>query len=112
MTCIAWNPAADPFMFATGSHDVSVHIWTTPEKAPGHSRPAFPIPRTEASAAQPDERGVVNLSVPVREPSHRYLPIREKDSTDTMVNFVPPREVVTVLPEMLNTLAARRHSWY
>ncbi len=112
MTCIAWNPAADPFMFATGSHDGSVQIWTTPEKAPGHSRPAFPIPRTEASAAQPDERGVVNLSVPVREPSHRYLPIREKDSTDTMVNFVPPREVVTVLPEMLNTLAARRHSWY
>ncbi|KAJ7691790.1 hypothetical protein B0H17DRAFT_1062666 [Mycena rosella] len=31
LTCIAWNPAAeDPFMFATGSHDGAVRIWTQP----------------------------------------------------------------------------------
>ena len=29
LTCIAWNSAAhDPFMFATGSHDGSVRVWT------------------------------------------------------------------------------------
>ncbi|KAF7344472.1 Catabolite degradation [Mycena sanguinolenta] len=33
MTCIAWNHAAeDPFMFATGSHDGGVRIWTKPEE--------------------------------------------------------------------------------
>ncbi|KAJ7485562.1 hypothetical protein FB451DRAFT_1230279 [Mycena latifolia] len=31
LTCIAWNHAAeDPFMFATGSHDGAVRIWTKP----------------------------------------------------------------------------------
>ena len=29
LTCVAWNPAADPFMFATGNHDGAVQIWTT-----------------------------------------------------------------------------------
>ncbi|KZV75898.1 WD40 repeat-like protein [Peniophora sp. CONT] len=29
LTCIAWNPAADPYIFATGSHDGAVRIWTT-----------------------------------------------------------------------------------
>lgn len=29
LTCIAWNhPATNPFMFATGSHDGAVRIWT------------------------------------------------------------------------------------
>ncbi|KAJ7037958.1 hypothetical protein C8F04DRAFT_1090776 [Mycena alexandri] len=32
LTCIAWNHAADdPFMFATGSHDGGVRIWTKRE---------------------------------------------------------------------------------
>ncbi|KAJ7204755.1 quinon protein alcohol dehydrogenase-like superfamily [Mycena pura] len=32
LTCIAWNHATeDPFMFATGSHDGAVRIWTKPE---------------------------------------------------------------------------------
>ncbi|KAI0948106.1 hypothetical protein AcW1_009704 [Taiwanofungus camphoratus] len=31
LTCIAWNHAADPFMFATGSHDGAVRIWTIPK---------------------------------------------------------------------------------
>lgn len=31
LTCISWNSAADnPFMFATGSHDGAVRIWTKP----------------------------------------------------------------------------------
>ncbi|EIN08602.1 hypothetical protein PUNSTDRAFT_88042 [Punctularia strigosozonata HHB-11173 SS5] len=31
LTCIAWNHASDdPFMFATGSHDGGVRIWTKP----------------------------------------------------------------------------------
>lgn len=30
LTCIAWNHAAVPFMFSTGSHDGAVRIWTTP----------------------------------------------------------------------------------
>ena len=29
LTCIAWNHAASPFMFATGSHDGTVRIWTS-----------------------------------------------------------------------------------
>ncbi|KAF8888546.1 hypothetical protein BD779DRAFT_1439978 [Infundibulicybe gibba] len=34
LTCIAWNHAAeDPFMFATGSHDGAVRIWTEPAEA-------------------------------------------------------------------------------
>ncbi|KAJ7598791.1 quinon protein alcohol dehydrogenase-like superfamily [Mycena floridula] len=35
LTCIAWNHAAeDPFMFATGSHDGAVRIWSKPQDAP------------------------------------------------------------------------------
>ena len=30
LTCIAWNHLSDPFMFATGSHDGAVRIWTAP----------------------------------------------------------------------------------
>lgn len=30
---MAWNPLSDPFMFATGSHDGAVRIWTTPDGA-------------------------------------------------------------------------------
>ena len=112
MTCIAWNPAADPFMFATGSHDGSVQIWTTPEIPASHSRPALPIPRTEVSATRATGQGVVNLAVPaLREPSHRCIPMREQESTDTVVNLAPPREAGTMLPEPLSTLAVRRHSW-
>ncbi|KZV65333.1 WD40 repeat-like protein [Peniophora sp. CONT] len=29
LTCIAWNPTADPYIFATGSHDGAVRVWTT-----------------------------------------------------------------------------------
>ncbi|KAI9441246.1 WD40 repeat-like protein [Lactarius indigo] len=29
LTCVAWNQAANPFMFATGSHDGTVQFWTS-----------------------------------------------------------------------------------
>ena len=68
LTCVAWNPAADPFMFATGSHNGAVRIWTS-VSAPsqdkrGRSGSVTPLsdtssqlhldlePRTEGSAAQ------------------------------------------------------------
>ncbi|KAI0701045.1 WD40 repeat-like protein [Cytidiella melzeri] len=55
LTCIAWNHAADHFMFATGSHDGAVRIWTNhtsennslselPSRA--QSTNAAPTPRT------------------------------------------------------------------
>ncbi|KAI0090434.1 WD40-repeat-containing domain protein [Irpex rosettiformis] len=54
MTCIAWNHAADHFMFATGSHDGAVRIWTNQtsdnnaDEAPsrGPSTQPAPTPRT------------------------------------------------------------------
>lgn len=40
LTCIAWNHAADSFMFATGSHDGAIRIWSTPpSEDPGLSEP-------------------------------------------------------------------------
>ncbi|KAN0131940.1 WD40 repeat-like protein [Lactarius tabidus] len=38
LTCVAWNPAADPFMFATGSHDGAVRIWTAQSTPLFHAR--------------------------------------------------------------------------
>ncbi|KAI0676285.1 WD40 repeat-like protein [Trametes maxima] len=35
LTCIAWNHMWDTFMFATGSHDGGVRIWTTPAHISG-----------------------------------------------------------------------------
>ncbi|EAU89752.2 hypothetical protein CC1G_07477 [Coprinopsis cinerea okayama7 len=49
MTCLAWNHSADdPFMFATGSHDGAVRIWTrlgSEVEVPVHdTRPTIPFP--------------------------------------------------------------------
>ncbi|KAG2136654.1 WD40-repeat-containing domain protein [Suillus clintonianus] len=46
LTCIAWNHASDnPFMFATGSHDGAVRLWTTAnDYRPSEStRRLFPV---------------------------------------------------------------------
>lgn len=55
LTCIAWNHAfEDPYMFATGSHDGAVRIWTKrpEEEISDHaSEPCFAgtdIPRTSS----------------------------------------------------------------
>jgi WD40 repeat protein len=103
MTCIAWNPATDPFMFATGCHDGSVQIWTTPGMLPGNSNS-----RSARTEVQPVDPSVVSLAVP--EPGRRYIPMREENSTDSTL-LVPPREMLTVSSEPLNALTARRHSW-
>lgn len=111
MTCIAWNPAADPFMFATGSHDGTVQIWTTPEMPSGSSRPTHPTTtsRTEAYAPQPVEPSVVHLALPVlRESCHRYAPGLEQSLADATKE---PREMLAVSSEPLSGFASRRHSW-
>jgi WD40 repeat protein len=116
MTCIAWNPAADPFMFATGSHDGTVQIWTTPGTPPRRSRP----PRAEVSVPQPSERSMVRLVVPVvREPSHIYTP-GDKQNTAGRFPVAPlhshtsaqsSRETLGVPSQPSNALGLRRHSW-
>ncbi|KAI0250713.1 WD40-repeat-containing domain protein [Lactifluus subvellereus] len=127
MTCIAWNPAADPFMFATGSHDGTVQIWTTPGTPPRSSRPPFTstTPRTEVSAPQPSERSAVRLVVPVlREPSHVYAPGDKQNTANTAERLpVAPlslhshtsahssRETLGVPSQPSNALGLRRHSW-
>ncbi len=37
LTCIAWNHHANPFIFATGSHDGAVRIWTESSGKPSSS---------------------------------------------------------------------------
>jgi len=52
LTCIAWNAAADPFMFATGSHDGAVRIWTTAlaSSRDGRGRSGSITPLSDASS--------------------------------------------------------------
>jgi len=88
MTCVAWNPAADPFMFATGSHDGAVRIWTavsTPAPSrDGRARSGSvtPLsetssqlhldlePRIESSAGQQQFRQLLHVEIPyVSEPA-------------------------------------------
>ncbi|KAF9568278.1 WD40 repeat-like protein [Agrocybe pediades] len=46
LTCIAWNhPATNPFMFATGSHDGGVRIWTRLEPDDDMDDDAEPTPK-------------------------------------------------------------------
>lgn len=44
LTCLGWNPTSDSFMFATGSHDGAVKIWTAQEAS---SRPSELVSRLE-----------------------------------------------------------------
>jgi WD repeat-containing protein 26 len=48
LTCIAWNPTADPFMFATGSHDGAVRVWTTTSMLRGRSGSLTPLSDTSS----------------------------------------------------------------
>jgi hypothetical protein len=113
MTCIAWNLAADPFMFATGSHDGTVKIWTTPETSPpNNTHLALPEPRVDVSAPKPTAPSPVHFIVPLlREPSHRYIPRLKRDSADTTEKPVSQHEMLAVSSEYLSTVASRRHSW-
>lgn len=43
LTCIAWNHSAtEPFMFAAGSHDGAVRVWTRPPDEPDETDPTIP----------------------------------------------------------------------
>jgi WD40 repeat protein len=61
LTCIAWNQAADPFMFATGSHDGTVKFWTSSSKDAAESgalsglRASRPFLEKTSSMADPDQ---------------------------------------------------------
>ncbi|KAH9963010.1 hypothetical protein BC827DRAFT_187441 [Russula dissimulans] len=112
MTCIAWNPAADPFMFATGSHDGTVQIWTTPRMPLGNSssRPAPTTPLTEASAPRSAQPRAMHAIGPVlREHGHRYIPALEHDSVDITEKYDLSGEALEV--SSLNDVVSRRHSW-
>ncbi|KAH9060585.1 WD40 repeat-like protein [Lactarius vividus] len=124
MTCIAWNPAAEHFMFATGSHDGTVQIWTTPGTQPRSSRPtiATTTPRTEVSALPRSISSIANLTPPIlSEPGHLF-PLRGKPdvarSTEQptpiydLIKTHPTQKALGVSSQLpLNTLAPRRHSW-
>ena len=88
LTCVAWNPAADPFMFATGSHDGAVHIWTAvstpalPRDVRARSGSVTPLsetssqlhlefePRTESSVGQRQFGQLLRVEIPyVSEPT-------------------------------------------
>lgn len=124
MTCIAWNPAAEFFMFATGSHDGTVQIWTTPGTPLRSLHPTITTttPRTEVSAIPRSVSGLSNLAPPIMpEPGHLFAPggrqnvARSMEQTTPIYDLIktpPPRKalgVSSLLPP--NTLAPRRHSW-
>jgi len=118
MTCIAWNPAADPFMFASGSHDGTVQIWTTPRMPPGNSssRPAPVTPLTEASespaqSTQPRAPSLHAVGPVLRERGQQYTPALEHDSVDITEKYGRLSEVLEVSSESLNDIVSRRHSW-
>ena len=88
VTCVAWNPAADPFMFATGSHDGTVRIWTaistpaplrdgrarsgsiTPFSETSSQLHLALEPRTESSAGQQQFGQLLRVDIPhVSEPT-------------------------------------------
>lgn len=88
VTCVAWNPAADPFMFATGSHDGTVRVWTAfstpapPRDGRARSGSVTPLSetssqlhvdleqRTESSAGQQQFGQLLRVEIPhVSEPT-------------------------------------------
>ncbi|KAJ7634736.1 hypothetical protein FB45DRAFT_989512 [Roridomyces roridus] len=80
LTCIAWNHAAeDPFMFATGSHDGAVRIWTKPEVAGADA-----IDEINADCAEGDEAGDMELT---RSPSPFEIDMERTDSPLTQTEF-------------------------
>lgn len=68
LTCVAWNPVTDPFMFTTGSHDGAVHVWTPfnhssqpsiyPEFGPQHEEGVGGVtPQTQSLLIYPPHEG-------------------------------------------------------
>ncbi|KAJ3866493.1 hypothetical protein EV359DRAFT_71777 [Lentinula novae-zelandiae] len=70
LTCIAWNHAEDnPFMFATGSHDGALRIWTKIERRlQAHSSPAGlddPLPFFTRSSSPSEMEGMQRTESPL-----------------------------------------------
>ena len=71
LTCVAWNPLADPFMFATGSHDGAVRIWTSLNQPSPYPEFSFQseaggggvTPRTRSPSIYPPE-GDIKIGPP------------------------------------------------
>ncbi|KAG2046627.1 WD40 repeat-like protein [Suillus hirtellus] len=58
LTCVAWNHSTDePFMFATGSHDGTVRVWTTPAGDRSSDDASYLERRTDAGATNSDQYG-------------------------------------------------------
>ncbi|EGN95335.1 hypothetical protein SERLA73DRAFT_77375 [Serpula lacrymans var. lacrymans S7.3] len=76
VTCIAWNYFADmQFMFATGSHDGTVRVWTTPDDTRPEDSPValltgFP-PSRSPSVVSRDNRREANVIDPTSAGSPR-----------------------------------------
>ena len=126
MTCIAWNPTADPFMFATGSHDGTVQIWTTPGTPSRSLRPTITTTtprRTEVSALPRSISGNASLAPPILPDSvHLFVPGGKQNVAKSimerptpiydLIKTPVPHQVLGVSSRLpSNTLPSRRHSW-
>ncbi|KAJ8474163.1 hypothetical protein ONZ45_g16045 [Pleurotus djamor] len=80
LTCIAWNHAAtDPFMFATGSHDGGVRIWTRP--------PDTPTPEPEAIFVDDEYRRFADSSRYHRSSSPLEMDMERPESPTTGYDY-------------------------
>ncbi|KAI0250714.1 WD40-repeat-containing domain protein [Lactifluus subvellereus] len=107
LTCIAWNPTADPFMFATGSHDGAVRVWTAPSmplrNTHGRSGSMTPLsdtssqlhldiePRAEGSSGQQQHEHFLFRVEPPYEP-REDIP---GPSSRRMITFSTPQSLDT-----------------
>lgn len=57
LTAVAWNRGAADWMFATGTHEGEVHIWTVAPPAASASAPHSASARSSGSAARGDSAG-------------------------------------------------------
>jgi WD40 repeat protein len=70
LTCVAWNHSTDePFMFATGSHDGTVRIWTTPAGDRSSDDASYLERRTDAGVS--DQSSPILSPPPIPGSSHR-----------------------------------------
>lgn len=96
LTCIAWNHAADnPFMFATGSHDGAVRIWTKPPDEPksaGREYLSVPVNgHVVVRTSSPFELDMDRTDSPVKQQdseSHHWLDEHTSSQEGRTVSFV------------------------
>jgi len=80
LTCLAWNHSTDdPFMLATGSHDGTVRIWTTPGGDRSPDDVSYFDRRTDASLTTSDQYASLPILRPP--PAPGYSRAREKAPT-------------------------------